>query len=638
MVHNTFRDLIFDPALGGGYQGRQAAQGIHPRRGVLAVVRTRDARRPARPGRGRRARLDARIRIHRRVIGEHDCAGARGMADHEVLPARVVRPVHALSRGRRLARADPAPRSRSGAAATRTWTCCSTCATTSRPASAGRRSRRRSARSVRPSRRPSVSAHLHVQGRVHRARRRRGGAPMPDETTRIVSRSPSTAATATAQPGEMLIAAAERAGTFIPRFCYHPRMAPVGVCRMCLVEVDGPRGPTLQPACYVTVTERMSVVTDSDKVKKAQDGVLEFLLGQPPARLPGLRQGRRVPAPGPDPRARLRRHPVRWRRSATSRSPSRCRSSCCSTASAASSAAAARASPPRSRARPRSTSRVAASRWRSPRSRPSRSPRTSRATPSRSARSARSPRRRTASRRAPGTSTRSSRPAPPARSGAASRSSPRRTASPACSASTPTRSTTAGSATRDGSPTRRPTAPRTTSRRSPLDSPRRRLTSPMLRRDGELVEVSWGEAIAAAADAIRARDRIVTGGVGAIGGAALTNEAQYLWARLPEGRRAHRQRRRAVRRRARPAAGRPRCRARRSTTPASAAVHPAARGRSRSTSSRSCSCGCAQAALAGSTKLVELAHGLRRRLPAVVPRIAAGPSRRRTGHRRGPPR
>ena len=49
--------------------------------------------------------------------------------------------------------------------------------------------------------------------------------------------------------GEMLIAAAERAGEYIPRFCYHPRMESVGVCRMCLVEVDGPRGATLQPSC-----------------------------------------------------------------------------------------------------------------------------------------------------------------------------------------------------------------------------------------------------------------------------------------------------------------------------------------------------------------------------------------------------
>ena len=51
--------------------------------------------------------------------------------------------------------------------------------------------------------------------------------------------------------GELIIAAAERAGIFIPRFCYHPRMKPVGMCRMCLVEVSGPRGATLQPACFV---------------------------------------------------------------------------------------------------------------------------------------------------------------------------------------------------------------------------------------------------------------------------------------------------------------------------------------------------------------------------------------------------
>jgi len=56
-----------------------------------------------------------------------------------------------------------------------------------------------------------------------------------------------------AVPGENIIGAAERAGVFIPRFCYHPRMAPVGMCRMCLVEVSGPRGFTLQPACYLAV-------------------------------------------------------------------------------------------------------------------------------------------------------------------------------------------------------------------------------------------------------------------------------------------------------------------------------------------------------------------------------------------------
>jgi len=85
-----------------------------------------------------------------------------------------------------------------------------------------------------------------------------------------------------AKPGELLIEAAERAGDFIPRFCYHPRMEPVGVCRMCLVEVDGPRGKTLQPACYIKVNEGMDVTTNSEKVKKAQDGVLEFLLANHP--------------------------------------------------------------------------------------------------------------------------------------------------------------------------------------------------------------------------------------------------------------------------------------------------------------------------------------------------------------------
>ena len=73
----------------------------------------------------------------------------------------------------------------------------------------------------------------------------------------------------TAHKGELLIAAAERAGTFIPRFCYHPRMQSVGVCRMCLVEVSGPRGATLQPSCFIEAAEGMEVTTTSDKVKKA---------------------------------------------------------------------------------------------------------------------------------------------------------------------------------------------------------------------------------------------------------------------------------------------------------------------------------------------------------------------------------
>jgi NADH-quinone oxidoreductase subunit G len=99
----------------------------------------------------------------------------------------------------------------------------------------------------------------------------------------------------TARKGELLIAAAERAGTYIPRFCWHPRMDPVGMCRMCLVDVEGPRGATLTPACFVEVTEGMVVDTTNDRVKKAQDGVLEFLLANHPLDCPVCDKGGECP-------------------------------------------------------------------------------------------------------------------------------------------------------------------------------------------------------------------------------------------------------------------------------------------------------------------------------------------------------
>ena len=98
-----------------------------------------------------------------------------------------------------------------------------------------------------------------------------------------------------AQPGEVLIEAIGRAGDYVPRFCYHPRMEPVGVCRMCLVEVDGPRGPSLQPACFLRVNDGMNVTTNSEKVKKAQDGVLEFLLANHPLDCPVCDKGGECP-------------------------------------------------------------------------------------------------------------------------------------------------------------------------------------------------------------------------------------------------------------------------------------------------------------------------------------------------------
>lgn len=98
-----------------------------------------------------------------------------------------------------------------------------------------------------------------------------------------------------AAEGELLIAAAERTGTYIPRFCYHSRMNPVGMCRMCLVEVDTGRGPGLQPSCMLPVSDGMTVETETDTVKKAQDGVLEFLLINHPLDCPVCDKGGECP-------------------------------------------------------------------------------------------------------------------------------------------------------------------------------------------------------------------------------------------------------------------------------------------------------------------------------------------------------
>ncbi len=99
----------------------------------------------------------------------------------------------------------------------------------------------------------------------------------------------------TAQKGELLIDAAERNGAYIPRFCYHPRMTPVGMCRMCLVEVDTGRGPALQPSCMIECADGMAVDTKSENVQKAQDGVLEFLLINHPLDCPVCDKGGECP-------------------------------------------------------------------------------------------------------------------------------------------------------------------------------------------------------------------------------------------------------------------------------------------------------------------------------------------------------
>ena len=98
-----------------------------------------------------------------------------------------------------------------------------------------------------------------------------------------------------ANKGELLIDACERAGVHIPRFCYHPRMQPVGMCRMCLAEVDTGRGPALQPTCMLPCSDGMSVNTESELTHKAQNGVLEFLLINHPLDCPVCDKGGECP-------------------------------------------------------------------------------------------------------------------------------------------------------------------------------------------------------------------------------------------------------------------------------------------------------------------------------------------------------
>ncbi|MDQ1479483.1 MAG: NADH-quinone oxidoreductase subunit, partial [Actinomycetota bacterium] len=96
-----------------------------------------------------------------------------------------------------------------------------------------------------------------------------------------------------AAKGELLIKAAPENGVYIPRFCWHERMKPVGMCRMCLVEVDGVRG--FPPACTTPVAEGMVCHTQSETVKKIQDGVLEFLLVNHPLDCPVCDRGGECP-------------------------------------------------------------------------------------------------------------------------------------------------------------------------------------------------------------------------------------------------------------------------------------------------------------------------------------------------------
>jgi NADH-quinone oxidoreductase subunit G len=89
--------------------------------------------------------------------------------------------------------------------------------------------------------------------------------------------------------GSMIIQAADKAGTFIPHFCYHKKLSIAANCRMCLVDVE--KMPKPMPACATPVSQGMIVRTKSDKAIKAQQSVMEFLLINHPLDCPICDQG-----------------------------------------------------------------------------------------------------------------------------------------------------------------------------------------------------------------------------------------------------------------------------------------------------------------------------------------------------------
>ena len=94
--------------------------------------------------------------------------------------------------------------------------------------------------------------------------------------------------------GTMLVDAARRGDVEIPYFCYEPKLGnPVGACRMCLVEVEGI--PKLQTSCSTPVKDGMAVNTQTDRVRHAQNAVVEFLLVNHPLDCPVCDKGGECP-------------------------------------------------------------------------------------------------------------------------------------------------------------------------------------------------------------------------------------------------------------------------------------------------------------------------------------------------------
>ena len=98
---------------------------------------------------------------------------------------------------------------------------------------------------------------------------------MTDEVTLTID-----GAEVKAKPGTMIIQAAMDAGMYIPYLCYYPGMKPFGACRMCVVEVEG--GPGTPASCTVPVADGMEVRTNTDQLVEARRQIMELVISEHP--------------------------------------------------------------------------------------------------------------------------------------------------------------------------------------------------------------------------------------------------------------------------------------------------------------------------------------------------------------------
>ena len=113
---------------------------------------------------------------------------------------------------------------------------------------------------------------------------------MPDNVTFTINEKEVSVPART-----LLVDAARMAGVEIPVFCSHPKLDPVGCCRMCLVEVDGPRGTAMMASCTMPVGDGMVVRTDTEQVRTVQEANLAFILLNHPLDCPICDKGGECP-------------------------------------------------------------------------------------------------------------------------------------------------------------------------------------------------------------------------------------------------------------------------------------------------------------------------------------------------------